>query len=158
MDLSLLPVIFQSITALSVAGSLFFAAYQFRNLRRAQHVANFTKMVELQMHLREMRVHDPQLARTYTHDVEFLAGERDIREYFFNLMQLSVYEIVWFSYREGQLPQSYYNSWEKRMRAIAAEPSFRRMIANPSMKIHHDEFQAYIHQLVQQTPQRHIGN
>jgi hypothetical protein len=158
MTLPEVAIVVQSITAISVAGSLVFAAYQFRNLRRAQHVANFTKMVELQMHLREMRVDDPHLARTYSHDVEFLAGDKDVREYFFNLMQLSVYEIVWFSYREGQLPESYYRSWEKRMRAIAAEPSFRRMVSNPSMKIHHDEFQEYIREVVKDTPARSISN
>jgi hypothetical protein len=152
-----IAIVIQSITATSVAGSLVFAAYQFRHLRRAQHVANFTKMVELQMHLREMRVHDPHLARTYSHDVEYLAGDKDVREYFFNLMQLSVYEIVWFSYREGQLPEDYYRSWEKRMQAIAAEPSFRRMVSNPSMKIHHDEFQTYIQQVVKDTPPRHVS-
>lgn len=156
IDLPHLTLLVQATTATAVTLSLLFAAIQFRNLRRAQYVANFTKMVELQMHLREMRVHDPQLATTYKHDVEFLAGERDVREYFFNLMQLSVYEIVWFSYREGQLPADYYHSWEERMRAIAAEPSFRRMVSNPSMKILHDDFQAYIKELVQTVPERRI--
>lgn len=67
-------------------------------------------------------------------------------------------EVVWFSYKEGQLPKSYYQSWEKRMAAIASEPSFRRMVGNPSMKILHDEFQIYIQQLVKVTPERRIGN
>ncbi len=39
------------------------------------------------MHLREMRVSDPSLAEVYRHDVEFAETNREVREYFFNLMR-----------------------------------------------------------------------
>lgn len=71
-----------------------------------------------------------------------------MREYFFNLMQLSVFEIVWFSHKHGQLPADYFRSWEARMRDIASEQSFQSMMNSKSMKFMHDEFQAYITALV----------
>jgi hypothetical protein len=149
----ILPIL-QALSAMAIAGTFLFTAVQFRNYRRAAHVANFTKMVELQMHLREMRVNDPDLAGVYRHDVRDLMSDREIREYFFNLMQLSVYEIVWFSYHAGQLPQDYYRSWEQRMKDIASEPSFRKMLKSPGMKIMHDDFQKYIMKVVNETPER----
>jgi hypothetical protein len=147
-----LQVTAQSLSALAIAGGLIYAALQFRHQRRAQHVANFTKLVEIQMHLREMRVKDPSLAKVYLHDVEHASTDREVREYFFNLMQLSVFEIVWFARRQGQVPEDYYKSWEARMRAIAAEKSFRVMMASQSMKIMHDEFQTFMQEMVRTTP------
>jgi hypothetical protein len=144
MNLQLLQVILQAVSSLAIAGGLAFAAVTFMHARRAQHVANFTKLVELQMQLRKMRVDDPSLASVYQHDVQGLSSDREIREYFMNLMQLSVFEIVWFSHRHGQLPDDYYRSWVERMKAIEQEESFLRMIGTKSMKILHDDFQKYI--------------
>ena len=146
--LQLVQVTLQALSAFAIAGGLIFAAVQFRNARRAQDVANFSKLVELQMHLREMRVHDPSLARVYPSDVVGLGSDREIREYFMNLMQLSVFEIVWYAHREGQLSDDYYESWVKRMRDIESEDSFRKMIGSPAMKILHDEFQEFILSMV----------
>ena len=154
MTLPELQVLLQSISSLAVAGGLIFTAYQFRNYRRAQHFANFSKLVELQMHLREMRVSDPSLAEVYRHDVAFASNSREVREYFFNLMQLSVFEMVWFGHRHGQVPDDYFESWDKRMREIAAEKSFRMMMNTPSMKIMHDEFQVYMSEMVKRTAPR----
>jgi len=145
---------FQALSSLAIAGGFLYTAFQFKNYRRAQHVTNFTRLVELQMHLREMRVDDPALARVYRHDIEHATTDREIREYFFNLMQLSVFEIVWFAYKHDQVPLDYYRSWDRRMRDIAAEPSFRAMMASPSMKLMHDEFQKYIKEMVESTPAR----
>lgn len=148
MTLQELQLILQSISSFAIAGGLFFTAFQFRHYRRAQHFGNFSKLVELQMHLREMRVSDPSLAEVYRHDVEFASSSREVREYFFNLMQLSVFEIVWFGRRNGQIPEDYYNSWDARMREIASEPSFRAMMQTRSMKIMHDDFQHYMNHVV----------
>jgi hypothetical protein len=144
----------QALSSIAIACGLVFTAYQFRQHQRAARVANFTKMVELQMHLREMRVREPQLADVYRDDVRGLASDRDVREYFFNLMQLSVYEIVWYSHKQGVLPKDYFESWAARMRVIAAEPSFRKMMLSGSMKIMHDDFQEYVRRLVETTPAR----
>jgi hypothetical protein len=149
-----LQVAFQALGSIGIAGGLVYTAVQFRAYRRSQHFANFAKLVEAQMHLREMRVGDPSLASVYSHDVEHASGDREVREYFFNLMQLSVFEIVWFGWRHGQVPEDYFRSWESRMREIAAEPSFRRMWSTPSMKIMHDEFQAYMARMVEAVPAR----
>jgi len=137
-------VILQALSAFSIAAGLIFAAYQFWHPRRAQLVANFSKLVELQMHLRELRVHDPSLAETFKHDVEELHSPKEIREYFMNLMQLSVFEIVWYAHKQGQLSDDYFESWEKRMRDIRSEDSFKRMMKVRAMKIMHDDFQSYM--------------
>jgi hypothetical protein len=139
-----LQIILQALSSFAIAGGLIFTAVQFRSARRAQHVANFAKMVELQFQLRKMRVDDPSLARVYKHDVEDLNDDEEIRFYFMNLMQLSIFEIVWFAHKHGQIPDDYFESWVKRMVEIEREDSFRQMIRNPSMKILHDEFQRYI--------------
>lgn len=140
MNLPLLQVCLQAVSSFAIAGSLIYAAVQFRNHRKAAHVANFCKLVELQMMLRRMRVDDPSLASTYKHDVEGLSSDKEIREYFMNLMQLSVFEIAWFSHKNGQIPDSYYDGWRRRLRDIAREDSFQRMIGSRAMKILHDEF------------------
>jgi hypothetical protein len=151
MTLQELQIVLQSVTSLAIAGGLVFTAYQFRHLRKSQHAANFTKLVEMQMHLREMRVKDPSLAEVFRDDIREMTTDREVREYFFCLMQLSVYEIVWYSHREGLLPDDYFESWARRMRVIAAEPAFRKMIESPSMKIMHDDFQKYVMNLVRNT-------
>lgn len=148
LTLAEFQLLLQSISSFAIAAGLIFTAVQFRAWRKAAHVANFTKLVELQMSLRRMRVDDPSLAHIYQHDVVDLHNDRDIREHFMNLMQLSVFEIVWFSYREGQLPKDYFESWKKRMHSIVVEESFRRMMISPSMKILHDDFQTYIQNMM----------
>lgn len=163
MNLPEVQVTFQAISSLAIAGGLLYSAFQFRQYRRAQHFANFTKLVEAQMHLREMRVTDPALAEVYRDDVTHAESdpplspadrERAIREYFFNLMQLSVFEIVWYGHHHGQIPADYFKSWESRMRQIVVERSFRQMWASPSMKIMHDQFQRYMMELVRTTPEK----
>lgn len=151
MTLLELQVFFQAISSLGIAGGLIFTAIQFHRYRKTQYFANFTKLVEMQMHLREMRVVDPSLAEVYRHDVANARSSRDVREYFFNLMQLSVFEIVWFGHKNGQVPEDYYLGWERRVREIVREPSFQTMINTPSMKIMHDEFQQYIDRLMRET-------
>lgn len=137
-------LMFQALSALSIFGALVFTAVQFRHWRKAQHAANFAKIVEMHMQLRRMRVENPSLARVYKHDVEGLNSDDEIRAYFANLMQLSVFEIVWFNHRLGQLPDDYFASWLSRMRAIAAEDSFQQAMAKTSMKVMHDDFQKLV--------------
>lgn len=147
MDIQVIQVTLQTVSSLAIAGGFVFAGLQLRNARRAAHVSNFTRLVELQMQLRRMRVEDPTLAAVYRDDVEGLMSHEDIRRYFFNLMQLSVFEIAWFSHRQGQLSDDYYESWVKRMQVIFREESFTRMMDNPSMKILHDDFQKHVQEL-----------
>src|SRR5262249_49792937 len=129
IELSELQVAFQAISSTAIAAGLIYTAAQFRKQRQAQHFANFTKLVEIQMHLREMRVTDPSLAFVFRDDVSFAQNlptpeerRRAVREYFFNLMQLSVFEIVWFGWKHGQVEDDYFRSWEVRMLDIVAEP------------------------------------
>ena len=62
---------------------------------------------------------------------------------------LSLFEIAWYAHRQGQLPSDYFHSWEVRMKQLGNEESFRRMLANPAMKIMHDDFDAYLRSIIQ---------
>jgi hypothetical protein len=157
MDLELLKVILQALSSLAIAGGLIFAAVQFRQAQRAARVLNFTKMVEMQMQLRRMRVDDPSLASIYRHDVQALNSDRDIREYFFNLMQVSVFEVVWYAHREGQVDDDYFDSWSTRMRDIAAEASFRKAMTSPNMKILHDDFARHMAEMLRSVPEQGVA-
>jgi hypothetical protein len=148
-DLYLLQILLQAVSSFAIAAGLIFTAVQFRQARKAQLVANFSKLVELQYQLRKLRVDHPSLASVYRHDVEHLHSEEEIREYFLNLMQVSLFEIAWYAHREGQISADYFLSWAKRMWQVSREDSFRRMIHNPSMKIMHDDFEAYMRALVE---------
>jgi len=148
--LQILQITLQALSSFAIAGGLIYTAVQFQQARKAQLVANFSKLVELQYQLRQIRVQNPSLASVHSHDVEHLHSDREIQEYFLNLMQLSLFEIAWYAHRHGQLPQDYFDSWATRMWQIGQEPSFRRMIDNPSMKIMHDDFDRYVRQLIVQ--------
>jgi hypothetical protein len=143
-----LQVTLQALSAFAIAGGLLYTAVQFRAARRAQAVANFAKLVEMQFELRKMRVENPSLAAVSKVDVELLRTDREVQEYFLQLMQLSLFEIAWHAHRHGQLPDDYFRSWSKRIRQLGEEESFKRMLATPSMKIMHDDFDAYVRQLL----------
>ena len=146
--LQTVQVILQALSSFAIAGGLIFTAIQFRQARKAQLVANFSKLIELQSQLRYLRVDKPDLASVSPGDVANLKSDREIQEYFLNLIQLSIFEIAWYAHKHGQLPPDYFNSWTTRMWEVAQEKSFRSMIDNPSMKIMHDEFDRYIHRLI----------
>jgi hypothetical protein len=146
-ELQIVQVTLQALSAFAIAGGLLYTAFQFRQAQKAQAVANFAKLVELQYGLRKMRVENPALAAVHHLDVEHLGSDREIQEYFLNLMQLSLFEIAWYAHRQGQLPDDYFLSWEKRMAQLTREQSFRRMLDSPAMKIMHDDFDAYLRAL-----------
>jgi len=147
-ELQIVQITLQALSAFAIAGGLLYTAIQFRQARKAQVVANFSKLVELQYELRKLRVLHPALAAVHKTDVEHLHSEREIQEYFLNLMQLSLFEIAWYAHEQGQLPDDYFHSWAKRMWQIGREDSFRRMIENPAMKIMHDQFETYLRKLL----------
>lgn len=146
--IQIVQVTLQALSAFAIAGGLLYTAIQFRAARRGQAVANFAKLVEMQYGLRRMRVEHPELASVHSHDVEHLHSEREIQEYYLNLMQLSLFEIAWYAHEQGQLPTDYFHSWSKRMWQLGQEQSFRRMLENPSMKIMHDDFDLFVRNLV----------
>ena len=147
-NLQIVQIVLQALSSFAIAGGLIYTAVQFRQARQAQLVANFSKLVELQYQLRQIRVQNPSLAAVHSHDVEHLHSDREIQEYFLNLMQLSLFEIAWYAHRHGQLPDDYFQSWTTRMWQIGQEPSFKRMIDNPSMKIMHDDFDEFVRKLI----------
>jgi len=147
-SIQIVQVTLQALSAFAIAGGLLYTAFQFRLARKAQAVANFAKLVELQYDLRKIRVDHPSLAAVHKHDVEHLHSDREIQEYFLSLMQLSLFEIAWYAHKEGQLPDDYFRSWEKRMQQLGDEEAFRAMLANPAMKIMHDDFDSYMRGLL----------
>jgi hypothetical protein len=146
--LQIVQIVLQALTSFAIAGGLIFTAIQFRNARKAQLVANFSKLVELQAQLRYQRVEQPSLASVSPGDVQNLKSDREIQEYFLNLIQLSIFEIAWYAQKQGQVSQDYFHSWSTRMWQVAQEPSFRSMIDSPATKIMHDEFDTYVRQLI----------
>ena len=146
----ILQITLQALSAFAIAGGLLYTAFQFRAARKAQAVANFAKLVELQYQLRKIRVDNPSLASVHKRDVEHLRSDREIQEYFLSLMQLSLFELAWYAHKEGQLPDDYFQSWEKRMVQLGDEEAFRAMLANPAMKIMHDDFDAYVRALLRE--------
>ena len=147
-ELEVLRITLQALSSFAIAGGLIYTAIQFRASRKAQVVANFAKLVEMQYQLRRLRVEHPELASVHAHDVEHLHSEREIQEYFLNLMQLSLFEIAWYAHEQEQLPDDYFHSWSKRMWQLGREESFRRMLESPAMKIMHDHFETYVRALI----------
>jgi hypothetical protein len=145
--LQIIQITLQALSSFAIAGGLIFTAVQVWQARKAQLVANFSKLVELQYQLRQIRVEHPELASVHEHDVEHLHSDREIQDYFLNLMQLSLFEIAWYAHKHGQLPDDYFASWSSRMWEVAQETSFKRMINNPAMKIMHDEFDTFVRRL-----------
>jgi hypothetical protein len=154
-NLQILQITLQALTSFAIAGGLIFTAIQFGHARKAQLVANFSKLVELQFQLRKMRVDRPDLASVHPQDVMWLRSDREIQEYFLNLMQLSLFEIAWYAHKHDQLPDDYFHSWTSRIWEVSREESFRRMVDNPSMKIMHNDFAVFVRKLVDspQSPQ-----
>jgi hypothetical protein len=146
-DVALYQMILQAISTLSVASGLVYGALQLRNWRIAQYSANHTKLVELQLQLRKMRMDDAQL--TLVDPQGGPAGsQEELREYVYELMQLSLFELAWFSHEHGQLPDDYFRSWVTSMSAMAGRRSFQAMWRSSSTKIVHDRFRAYMETLV----------
>jgi hypothetical protein len=67
-------------------------------------------------------------------------------------MQLSLFEIAWFSHEHGQLPDDHFRSWVNSMSAMAARRSFQAMWRSSSTKIMHDRFREYMETLVAAVP------
>ena len=147
-NLQLLQITLQALSAFAIAGGLLYTAFQFREARKAQSVSNFAKLVELQFQLRRMRVENPALAGAHKADVEHLHSPAEVQAYFLSLMQLSLFEIAWYAHEQKQLPEDYFKSWERRMWQLGGEESFRAMLANPAMKIMHDDFDTYVRALL----------
>ncbi|HUQ19958.1 MAG TPA: hypothetical protein VM099_10135 [Gemmatimonadaceae bacterium] len=147
-NLQIVQIVLQALSSFAIAAGLIFTAVQFMQARKAQRVANFSKLVELQSQLRYVRVQTPSLAAASPGDVEHLHSDREIQEYFLNLIQLSLFEIAWYAHEQGQLSDGYFHSWANRMWEIGQEKSFRSMLDNPAMKIMHDEFDVYVRNLV----------
>ena len=63
-------------------------------------------------------------------------------------MQVSLFEIAWFSHQEGQLPDDYFASWAKEMSEISTRPAFQSMWRSDQTKILHEVFRRYMERLM----------
>jgi len=145
---AMLQVVLQAVSTLAVAGGLVYAALQLRGWRTAQYVAKFTTLVELQLQLRKMVVEEPTLA-TLGIGVPPEIVPDEIRSYFYNLMQVSVFEIAWFSHQHGQLPHDYFASCVASMAVVAQRPAFRTMWQSDRTKILHAGFRQSMNTLLE---------
>ncbi len=145
MNNSILHEIVQAIPLLAAACGLVYTALQFRGWRASQFVANFTKLIELQLQIRKMAVDDPTLRPEGT-------PPEEVRAYYYSLMQLSLFEIAWYSHEYGQLTDDYFASWEVNMRSVAKRPEFRDMWQSDRTKILHDGFRKYMETLMREGP------
>jgi hypothetical protein len=136
----------QALSSFAIAGGLIFTAVQFRQAEKAQHVANFAKLVELQFQLRNIRVNHPELAAK--DDTENLHTDRDVQVYYLHLMQLSLFEIAWYARQHGQIADDYFHSWSNRIWQLSRDESFMSMLGNPAMKIMHDDFDRFVRRLI----------
>jgi len=144
----MLQVLIQGIPLLAAAGGLVFAAMQFRGWRTTQYVANFTKLVELQLQ-------NPKDDRGGSH--LSAEGQREptrspaekTRLHSYALMQIGVFEIAWFTHKYGQLTDDYFASWEAAMVSIVKYPTFRAMWQTDQTKILHDGFRQYVDFLIE---------
>ena len=149
MNSELSQFVVQAVSTLGVAGGLVYAGLQLRGWRDAQYVANFTKLVELQLQLRKMLVDDPSLA---------LQGlglppdtpPNDIRGDYYNLMQLSLFEIAWFTHLHGQLTDDYFDSWVDSMTEVVQRPAFKEMWRREQLKIMHSGFRDYMNKVLKE--------
>jgi hypothetical protein len=145
VNTSMLHVILQAIPVLAAAGGVLYAALQFRGWRLSQYVANFTKLIELQLQIRKMVIDDPTLGPEGV-------PKEEVRGYYYNLIQLSLFEIAWYSHEYGQLTDDYFASWEVSMASIAKRPAFQAMWQSDRTKILHDGFRRYMERLMQGSP------
>lgn len=143
MNTLILHEIVQAIPVLAAADGLVYAALLFRGWRISQYVANFTNLIELKLKLRKMVVDDPTLVPDGN-------PSKEVRGYYYSLMQQSLFEIAWFSHRHGQLTNDYFASWEVSMASIATLPAFRAMWHSDRTKILHDGFHKYMETLMQE--------
>ena len=143
MDKATIHTIVQAVSIFSMTGGLFYAAVQFRGWRAAQQVANVTKLIELQLELRKMMVDDPTLAPiSISNKVD--CSKEETRAYYYNLMQLSLFEMAWYSHGQGQLSDDYFKSWEANMAHVMKRPAFRAMWTDDQLKIIHPQFLTYV--------------
>jgi hypothetical protein len=148
MTSAMIQTIVQAVSVLSMAGGLVYAALQFRGWRTAQHVANVTKLIELQLELRKMLVDDPSLAPTGLSIPPEVISKEETRGHFYNLMQLSLFEIAWYSRIHGQLTDDYFTSWQENMTVIVKRPAFRAMWNSDQTKILHAGFRQFMDSLI----------
>ncbi len=149
MNGAFLQFLVEVVSILGAAGGLVYAGLQLRGWRNGQYVANFTKLVELQLQLRKMLVDDPTLA---------LQGlglppdtpPKDIRGDYYNLMQLSLFEIAWFTHLHGQLTDDYFNSWVDSMEEVVQRPAFTEMWQREQLKIMHSGFRDYMNKVLKE--------
>ena len=79
-----------------------------------------------------------------------------MRSYYYNLMQLSLFEIAWFAHTHGQLPDDYFASWAVNMSALSSRPSFRDMWQSDQTKILHDGFRKYVESLIKDSSDKTV--
>src|SRR5262249_30762577 len=94
----------------------------------------------------KMVVDDPALATLA--GVAPATTPDETRGTFYNLMQVSLFEIAWFSHERGQLPDDYFASWVENMVGVTRRSAFRAMWEGDGTKILHAGSRHYMETLI----------
>lgn len=116
------------------------------HLQRTIYASTYSRMIEMLKDLRAMRIEDPTLAQVYKGDTNGKT-EQEIRHHFFNLIVLSIAELLFVNRKLKLAPDRDWDNWIEAIRHLAQEPSFRAMVLGPSRKIVHPEFEGMVKQI-----------
>jgi hypothetical protein len=120
---------------------------QTRHLQRTIYSSNYGRMIEMLKELRVLRINNPSLAKVYASEVEGLTDEQ-IRFHFFNLIVLSILEMLYIDWSQGLISKETWEYWLDAIRKISHEQSFRDMVLRKSYKIVNPEFSKIVESIV----------
>jgi len=120
---------------------------QTRHLQRTIYSSNYGRMIEMLKELRVLRINDPSLAKVYAREVEGLTDEQ-IRFHFFNLIVLSILEMLYIDWSQGLISKETWEYWLDAIRKISHEKSFRDMVLRKSYKIVNPDFSKIVESIV----------
>jgi hypothetical protein len=124
-----------------------------RTLRKTIYASNYGKMIDMLKELRLLRINDPELAKVYETEVKNLSPT-ETRYHFFNLIVLSILEMLFVDMKLGLITKDTWQFWLKRIQDIANEKSFRQMVLRQSYKIVNPEFCKIVEEIVKDVEQQ----
>ena len=148
MNNPMLQVVLQAVSALAVTGGAGLRGLAVSGVANRAACGEFYHAGRAAITTPQMAVEDPTLA-TLGAGMSPETAPDEIRGNFYNLMQVSLFEIAWFSHQHGQLPHDYFASWVASMAVVAQRPAFRTMWQSDRTKILHAGFRQYMNILLE---------
>lgn len=126
------------IQTLIMVATVWVMIYQLGRLRKTFLSSNYGQFIALLKDLRMERVRHPDLARVYSEETEGM-DDAEIRNHFFNLIVLSIFEKVYYDKNLGLVDNDTWKFWLESMKNLCNERSFKNMILRQSYKIANPE-------------------